>query len=363
MKHTLHLLITLLFLNLCATGNAQTPRLEVMDIRISADTAGNIPTGIQSAVAMVVENTDSVALPMGDSIRLWVQVQGVMFEQTIIMSSMLDTGQQFEHNFGDSNLASFSSSIDTFAALGVVTVYGDSTTHIDSGSIIYQVSNTVDNDWAATGIEIISPAGLNGFDIDNGTNIPPPITELIVELTNEGAVTYIQFSPIDYRIYVGSDIQNLQGILFAGDVSTGQSTARTITNQALIPTIPALAGAYSLCASPNVSNDANSTNDEACNELTIVDNFDPSNPDNWPNAIEEQPAIDASVSIWNDQLRIEDFSGSVNATLIDLSGKVIHTQRLDGNSRLDMSLHGSGIYFVKLEQGNLEPEFHKVILP
>lgn len=337
--------------------------LEVMNVRLTSDSMGNIPAGIRSSVSIVIQNNDSVALPMGDSIHFSISVNGTYLYRTMVMTAGLDTTEQFEYNFGDSNLILFGQTVDTFDAVGIVIVYGDSGMNIDTTILPYRTSTTVYNDWIGSDIDIMSPSNLNGFNLDNGTNIPPPISEVEVLLTNTGAVTYLQYTPIQYRVYMGGEDYSIEGILEDGDVGLGESTTRSVTNQALLPSTPNAVGTYTLCMAVDINSDNNNGNDESCTDFTIVDNYDPTDPNNWPHAVEETPVIEATVRASGTNVLIENITEPIQTTLIDLSGKVIRSETFARDTRVDMSSYASGLYFVKLEQGDLEPAFHKVIIP
>lgn len=334
--------------------------MAVIDIKASSDVNNWVPEGLNTTLAVTIQNMDSIAIPAGDSVYLSIQTGLYMASAWVTLDNGLDTMQMHTHNFGGDNRLTFTETMDTTAIMAMVTHLNDTNLTNNQYEETFYASTIVNNDWYAGPIEIIEPSNLNFFDVDNGTNVPPPLSEIEVSLINNGTVTYLEGTLIEYEIYVDNDVRQLSGEV-TSDVASGETSVRIVSNKAVLPVIPDSVGTYQLCARSLTPNDLTPNNNAACMVFKIIDNFDPEDPNNWPFATEEIEAEQAHMFVSNRNLVVETRNNHT-LEIIDLSGKVIHSETISGNSKLALDHLSSGIYFARLLRDNQEPQTMKVLL-
>ena len=343
-----------------ASAYAQSD-LAVVDINASSDANNWVPQGLSTSLEVTVQNVDSMMIPAGDSALVSIQYGSFVSDAWIHFDSGLDTMETYTHNFGWDNRLMFSASLDTALLIGMATHLSDTNLSNNQFEETFYASTIVNNDWHAGIIKIIEPSNLNFFDVDNNTNIPPPLTSVRVDLVNTGTVTYLPGTLINYDVYVLDDVRSLSGYIGESAVSNGDISTRTITNQALLPVIPDSAGTYQLCARSTVPNDLTSNNNAACTILKMVDNYDPTDPANWPFAVDEVADLNAKVFMSENQLVLESKS-QTELEIIDLSGKIIYTDAFNGSHSHSMLDYNAGIYFVRLIASDASIQTEKVFV-
>jgi hypothetical protein len=358
MKHSL-LLFAIFLLSL--GGVYAQSDLAVVDINASSDVNNWVPEGLSSSLEVTVQNVDSFMVPAGDSALVSIQYGTFVADAWVHFDNGLDTMETYTHNFGSSNRLLFSSSLDTALLIGMATHLADTNLSNNQFGETFYASTIVNNDWHAGIIKIIAPSNLNFFDVDNNTNSAPPLSHVEVDLVNEGTVTYLFGTLINYEVYLQNDVRSLSGYINASSVSNGDISTRSVTNQALLPVIPDTAGTYQLCARSAVPNDLTANNDAACMIFKMVDNYDPTDPVNWPFAVDEIEDKNAKVFMTDNQL-ILNAKSQTELEIIDLSGKIIFTDAFNGSHSHSMSDYNAGIYFVRLIASDASIQTEKVFV-
>ncbi|MEZ4722634.1 MAG: T9SS type A sorting domain-containing protein [Flavobacteriales bacterium] len=343
-------------------GLAQSD-LSITDIRFSSDNSNQIPGGIQTTFSVTLLNNGPLTLATGDTTHISV-VYGIEFHtMEYILTTDLDSGETMTLNFGESHRVTFDASIDTITVSASISCNQDPNSVNDLLAEEFYIQTSINNDWKSKGITIVSPSNLNGFDIDNGTNIPPPLTEINVELNNNGTVTYLQGSIIEYQIFINDDIRSLEGVIKDSDVEPGQSTVRVITNQAKLPAIPIdTAGAFQLCAKTMAASDNVSSNDASCLIFTMVDNYDPNDPINWPQGTDERALSNSDIYAADGSIVIKTTASDYSFSLFDLSGKLVMSDRFTRDTKVNVKSFNSGVYFIRLELDGQQPITEKIVL-
>lgn len=355
------ILLTLLsFLTLSHATFSQSD-IAVVDLAASSDVNNWVPQGLNTTLEVTFQNMDSLPISMGDSILVSIQTGVFVADAWIVLPVSLDTMETYSYNFGADNRISFTSSMDTALLIGMATHLTDTNLANNQWKETFYASTIVNNDWYAGPIAINKPANLNFFDIDNGTNIPPQLSEIEVSMINNGTVTYLEGTLLEYEVYVDNDLRPLFGNVTA-NIANGESSVRIISNQAVMPAIPDSAGTYQLCARSLTPNDLTPENNAACMVFKIIDNFDPEDPDNWIFSTEDVKNEEAKIFVADRTLIIETNS-SYSLEIIDLSGKVIRLESHRGNVKIAMNGLSAGIYFARIIQDNSKPKTMKILLP
>lgn len=274
-----------ILLSLSALAQAD---LSVSDIHISSDSMNRVPLSVVTGLGMTVYNVDTgIALPPGDS--LWVELNGpgITLAQWVHLDSGLQPMASHAIYFGAANAISLDTNIDTFSLVATVTHLNDTIDSNDLLTAVYVHTADLNNDWSVSNIDVIAPANIDSFDLDNGTNMPPPLSSVNVSLSNEGHVNYVRGTRLDYEVFIGSDAHPLYGFVNEASIGTGAASVRSVTNQAALPLLPDSVGSYELCATVFVATDTNASNDTYCHAFALVDNYDPDDPANWPQGIIE----------------------------------------------------------------------------
>lgn len=343
-----------------ALVNAQSD-VSLVDIKLSSDQNNWVPQGLKTSIEVTVRNEDALPIPAGDSILVSVQMGLDYYEAWITLTASLDSGTTITHNFGSSDRFHFTSSMDTVLVNAYAWHPNDSINLNNNYNELFISSTTVNNDWHAASMSIIKPSNLNFFDIDNGSNVPPPLSEVEINLVNAGSVTYLFGTQIEYSIYINNDVHTIVSTIMSESVGPNQTSTRIITNKAVLPAIPDSAGTYQFCSRTEVPNDLTPVNNAACMIFKIVDNYDPSDPSNWPFGVEDTKMEDAKIYMSNNQLKVET-SSSYSLRLFDLSGKIILTEQLNGNIEMPMNNLEPGLYFVRLDHADGTSQTKKIIV-
>ncbi|MEQ9187418.1 MAG: T9SS type A sorting domain-containing protein [Cryomorphaceae bacterium] len=334
---------------LSINAQAQSIDLSVVDVHFSTPQGLNmVPLGLRSSMAITIQNNDSSILESGESISFSISVDGTSYSSQTTLSTPLQPGQRLYHPFGNSSLHSFPTTADSHSVVGTVNHALDSNSANDTLYIAFETTAGVSNDWEALSIEVLSPAGLDSFDIDNGTNQPPNMDMVRVVLRNNGSVEYLNGTAVTYRIVLQNDTTLLTGTINADSVGNGDSTVRILSNQAILPNTPDSVGTYAFCAISSEFWDNNPSNDTTCFHFSIVDLYNPNDPANWPWSIDEQDVQPFSVTTQANSLRIEHVHQALELRIFNLQGGLVASKSINASSTL--STHGlaPGIYMLQV---------------
>ncbi len=69
-------------------------------------------------------------------------------------------------------------------------------------------------------------------------------------------------------------------------------------------------------------------------------------------AVNENELVEANVFYANNQLNIRGIEGNYNISVIDLLGKSISNEKVNGNTSINLNMVNNGIYLVKITKGN-----------
>ena len=348
MNHKYIALFLGVFISITSSLYSQSLDLSVEDVHFSSDTLNVVPPGLKSSMAITIRNNDSNAIEPGDSITVGIYIDGAMFVEDIALTSPFAGLSDLTYNFGAGNLFHFTDTGSYYDAFGMLFYANDSNHVNDTLTVTYVTSPFTSNDWSAVAIDMVSPNNLDSFDIDNGTNQPPALDELSVSFQNVGQVTYLQWTAIQYSIVLGSDTTNLEGVLKDSNIAPMGSTVRTLSNQAIMPSLPDSVGTYSLCTVINEAFDVNTGNDEACFVFTIVDLYDPNDPTNWPFGIEDQNKEELKVTALPDMLRFEGVQRNLEVRIFTMQGGLMATEYIQGATTLSTNILAPGMYSVQV---------------
>ncbi len=336
----------LFFLSIIAlsglTVNAQTYDMAVTELAITPSTStGNVPVNANLFMIATITNAGTSIIPDQSTFDMHFIVDGDTLETiNYIFNGAL--------NPGAAALTSSSSFILTnpvptdFCAAAIFTTLTDlDLTNNFICETGVNVGTAANVDLSADSIAIVAPNNIDSFDVDNGTETVPDMTELLAVFTNNGNVEYVSGYPISYIIKLGAQELNVSGTLQA-PLLPGESTTRNITNEAIIPDSPQEVGTYDLCVIVN-ENDANSGNDTSCMAFSIIDTYIPPEPV----GVAEVNTNDYSVTFTNDFIALSNVLSNLNASIIDMNGRVIATEMIVEDMRISTSTLNSGIYFLQ----------------
>jgi len=334
--------------------------ISVSNSIVSSGPFNSIPFGLQSAAEIEVFNAGSMTIPSGTDVDLTYQFSNNLFNETFTLSDSLPVGAYAIHNFGAANILTFGDTFATVMITATASISGDTNLTNDTLNNYYIVNGSTNNDWITASVAVINPSNLDGFDIDNGTNIPPALSQVDITFVNNSEISFVKNSPFDYSISMGAETYLVTAHLSAGAVSYGDTVVRIITNQAILPALPDSVGDYSLCATVLMPNDLENSNDEACFEFTIVDNFDPTDPINWPQGIGETELSIFNVNAAKGALEISGIQQPTRVRISDINGRLLLEQSLnnDGSIAFDAPM---GIYVIHLSD-NRTAETAKLLI-
>ncbi len=115
-----------------------------------------------------------------------------------------------------------------------------------------------------------------------------------------------------------------------------------ISNTAIIPALPNEVGSYTMCVSL-VGSDDEPNNDETCFGFTLVDLYIPPPPV----GVEETMNESYVVAFTNDFISVSNVTSGLNASIVDLNGRVIATEAINTDKKIDLSTLTSGVYFLQ----------------
>jgi hypothetical protein len=336
----------LFFLSLIALSSfnlqAQSYDLAVTEIAITPATAtGNVPVNTNLFILATLTNAGTSIIPDQSTFDMHFIVDGDTLESiNYIFNGALNPGASALTNSSGFELTN---PVPTdFCAAAIFTTLTDpNLTNNFSCEINVNVGTSANVDLSADSVAIVAPSNIDGFDVDNGTETVPAMTELLAVFTNNGNVEYLAGYPISYRIVLGSQDLGVSGTL-QEDLLPGGSTTRNITNLAIIPNSPQEVGTYNLCVIVN-EDDANSNNDTACVAFSIIDTYIPPEPV----GVAEVNTNGYNVTFTNDFITVSNVNSNLNASIIDMNGRVIATEMIVEDMRISTSEITSGIYFLQ----------------
>ena len=322
--------------------------IAVIDVNISSNLANQTPIDLTTGVEISIENMGPNSLAVGDTVLASISYNNSLIQHAFELEAALDSGSVTTLAFGPTNRIDILSTWDTIAFEAHIQVSGDSVDSNDFYHEEYYATTAINNDWSGAEITILAPSNLNNFDIDNGTNVPPPLSSIEINLVNNGDVTYLEHSILDYTIYLGNDESSLRASIGAGGVSGGETTTRLVSNQAVLPSIPDSAAVHQLCVRTEAAQDATANNDASCKVFTILDNYDPNDPNNWPWATPEIGEYNTSLFVANDNLIVRTEASRYDLLIFDLSGKAVHQSAQEGNAQVTLDVLSNGLYFARI---------------
>ena len=340
----------LVFLILCLPICATYAQIDValMDINISSNSINQTPIDLSTSIEISIENMGPNSLAVGDTVLASISYNNSLIQHAFELEAALDSGAVTALSFGASNRIKILSTWDTISFDALIQVPGDTVDSNDIYSEEFYATTAINNDWSGAEITILAPSNLNNFDIDNGTNVPPPLSSIEINLVNNGDVTYLEHSILDYTIYLGNDESSLRASIGAGGVSGGETTTRLVTNQAVLPSIPDSAAVHQLCVRTEAAQDATANNDASCKVFTILDNYNPNDPNNWPWATPEIGEYNTSLFVANDNLIVRTEASRYDLLIFDLSGKAVHQSAQEGNAQVTLDVLSNGLYFARI---------------
>jgi len=322
--------------------------IAVIDVNISSNLANQTPIDLTTGVEISIENMGPNSLAVGDTVLASISYNNSLIQHAFELEAALDSGSVTTLAFGPTNRIDILSTWDTIAFEAHIQVSGDSVDSNDFYHEEYYATTAINNDWSGAEITILAPSNLNNFDIYNGTNVPPPLSSIEINLVNNGDVTYLEHSILDYTIYLGNDESSLRASIGAGGVSGGETTTRLVSNQAVLPSIPDSAAVHQLCVRTEAAQDATANNDASCKVFTILDNYDPNDPNNWPWATPEIGEYNTSLFVANDNLIVRTEASRYDLLIFDLSGKAVHQSAQEGNAQVTLDVLSNGLYFARI---------------
>ena len=321
---------------------AQTYDLTVTEIAITPSTSsGNVPVNANLYILATLSNVGTTIIPDQAQFDMHFIVDNDTLE------SILYT---FQGAFNPGATGVTSSSVfvltnpvptDICAAAIFTTLVDPVLTNNFMCETNVSVGTVANVDLSADSVAIVAPTNIDGFDVDNGTQTVPDMTELLAVFTNNGNVEYIAGYPISYSIFLGTQQFNVTGTLQA-PMAPGESTIRNITNATIIPNSPQEVGTYDLCVVVT-ENDANSSNDTSCLAFSIVDDYIPP----APVGVTEVNTNEYNVIFTNNFITVSNVNSNLNASIIDMNGRVIATEMIVEDMRFSTSEITSGIYFLQ----------------
>ncbi|GAB4377427.1 MAG: hypothetical protein Kow0075_05900 [Salibacteraceae bacterium] len=342
--------------------NAQ--QLEIVATGITSTTDMRTAPGMQTGVYVVLRNADSIAITDTTSIHITVKIGNQSIADSIKSFGVLTQGDSIAHFFGRYKLLQTPLHHGSFELESYITYMYGSVQYSDSATVTYLATDSINNDWSAVEINVVDPQNLDSFDLDNNTNTPPPLREVSVTLRNNGELTYVFGTPVHYSLLI--DSQPPSPVSYAVDDNLfhpGSETVRHITNSAVLPMIPATVGTHTLCGVIHTPLDSIMNNDTVCQSFTLVDNYDPNDPKNWPNGTDEL-VKNGQMKIMDDhnQLVISCENAIGRLQIIDLTGKLVLDESFHSETRLARNMLRPGLYVATLTSTDGKPITEKFVV-
>lgn len=319
--------------------------LAVSDIALSSTDGNLLPKDFMTSVHVTIVNSGAVALEAGTTIDLVVNGNGYSFSDEVKLTADLFVNESITHSLGSDNLLTTPTEDSAFNVMAYFTSDVDSA---DSNNMLVETFSTatVNNDWYVSDAGIITPGNLNGFDLDNGTNFPTALEHVMLELTNNGPINYLEGTPIRYALSIGSDTSIITTSLEDG-VAAGEATERDVMNQAILPEIPIEVGTHQFCVTSMMKSDLSGLNNSGCVQFSFIDAYDPNDPDNWIFGISDADADPITIASTADALIITGIQSLTQFQLIDLNGRVVANFTADTDHTRSTTGFGTGVYALR----------------
>lgn len=339
---------------LCGVTGIYAQDLALVGIKLSSDQNNNVPIGINSGIEVHIRNNGQTTITAATEISIGVFALNENFEFQGELGSNVPAGDTISISLEGQTLL-----IDTFDIFSVdASLIAENDTNSANNSLTadFFPSPFMSNDWWCKRILITAPANMDTIDLDNNTNTPPAIEGLQVTFGNIGSIHYVPFTRFKYQLILAGDTVTINTDIGSATIQPGDTINREITNQSILPQLPDTLGTYLLCAISAQVQDFNSTNDTNCFGINIVDNFDPSDPLNWPTATKEE-AINrpsaCSIISSNNGLMVKA-NETVAFQIMDIHGKLIMQQHLSKGESVDLQSMSTGVYVLltKDNEGN-----------
>lgn len=354
------IILALLLFCWCVQNN-YAQDLALVDIKLSADQNNNVPIGINSGIEVSIRNSGQASVPVGTEISIGLSALNEYFEFTGELSSNIAFGDTITISFGEQTL--LIDTFDIFSIDGFLIAENDTNSANNSLTADFFPSPFISNDWWCKHIKIVAPTNLDTIDLDNNTNNPPAIESIKVTFANIGEITYLPFTKIDYQITLGRDTSSINTNLGALKISPGDTIFRVITNQSLIPQIPDTLGTFDLCAISLQVQDFNPGNDTSCFRINVIDNFDPTDPLNWPTSADNNATSNPAPYLIQHtdngvQLKANE---AVSFQIHDLQGKLITENKLLQGESIALPLTSKGLYVILVKGNNGQLTRQKIL--
>jgi hypothetical protein len=342
MKHFTRLFFLAILALSSMAANAQSYDMAVTELVITPSTAtGNVPVNANLFMIATITNAGTSIIPDQSTFDMFFIVDGDTIETiNYIFNGTLNPGASALTN-SSSFVLTNPVPTDFCAAAIFSTLTDPNLTNNFTCEINVNVGTSANVDLSSDSVAIVAPNNIDSFDIDNGTETVPAMTELLAVFTNNGNVEYVAGYPISYMIKLGAQELGVTGTLQA-DLLPGESTTRNITNLAIIPNSPQEVGTYDLCVILT-EDDGNSGNDTSCVAFSIIDTYIPPEPV----GVAEVNTNDYNVTFTNDFITVSNVNSNLSASIIDMNGRVIATEMIVEDMRISTSEITSGIYFLQ----------------
>lgn len=324
--------------------NAQSHDLAVTDVTIAPSTAtGNVPVNENLVMIATLTNAGTTIIPENSQFTCWFIVDGDTIQAypvVTIVGGSVNPGGMLSFASDYFTLAN-PVPTDFCAAVSWVTFTDPNIANNFSCETNVNVGTAAQVDMSGDSVAIVAPTNIDSFDIDNGTETVPEITEMLAVFRNNGNVIYPAGYPFSYKIIRGNQEFTLN-VELANTVNPGETTTRNITNPAVIPASPQEVGTYDLCVVANIGDD-NSSNDTACVAFSIIDTYIPPEPV----GVADVNTNDYNVTFTNDFIAVSNVNSHLNASIIDMNGRVIANEMIVEDKRISTNTLNAGVYFLQ----------------
>lgn len=308
-----------------------------------ATATNQVPPSVPITITLAFKNNGSVAIP-DQSTALLAFLNGTDTIETIngVFNGAMAAGAEYTYS---SNPFILPAAPPTISLCGFIIMTSGTETNTNNNLTCqgFQVSSSATMDIAIDSLEIIAPSDLDGFDVYNGVNSVPTITEMTLVVKNEGntilpegfAINYIFDFEGDQLLAVGST---------PGVLQPGESFDQGVTNTAVIPVIPddLEPGNYEICTYINMAN-GDFTNDTTCAGFTIIDTYIPPPPI----GISEVGSVSANIYHSGSFLWVKDVTSSVGVVLSDVQGRVIANEQFVEDGSISTTSLAAGVYYAQ----------------
>lgn len=243
--------------------------------------------------------------------------------------------------FVETNFFTLPAAPPNVSLCGVVIIHipdDDSTNNITCES--FTVSSSANTDLEASAVNINTPSGLDGFDIDNGNEEPDPITDVNIEFTNVGNTIFPAGFGIPYEYSFEGATAGALGTL-TDTLGPGGTTVRPSVDPSFM--LEAEVGTYTMCGYTTLG-DADLSNDTICTSFSFIDTYVPPPPI----GIKEDKLAE-SVKVFNvgKNVWFNNLSTPIDVTITDAGGRVVASESMINNGSISLEKSAAGVYIVR----------------